>query len=91
MEKEKNYDLRDMFIGFGVLFLYLIASAMPYDFIELFGVNYDNLNLIARQIYLILYEVSLTLIIVYIYKKDFIPNFKDFLKNNIKYFKKYIK
>ena len=33
MEKEKNYDLRDMFIGFGVLFLYLIASAMPYDFI----------------------------------------------------------
>lgn len=91
MEKEKNYDLIDMFIGFGVLFLYLIASAMPYDFIELFGVNYDNLSLIFRQIYLILYEVSLTLIIVYIYRKDFIPNFKDFLKNNIKYFKKYIK
>ena len=91
MEKEKNYDLRDMFIGFGVLFLYLIASAMPYDFIKLFGINYNDLNLIARQIYLILYEVSLTLIIVYIYRKDFIPNFKDFLKNNIKYFKKYIK
>ena len=91
MEKEKNYDLRDMFIGFGVLFLYLIASAIPYDFIELFGVNYDNLNIIAKQIYLIYYEVSLTLIIVYIYRKDFIPNFKDFLKNNIKYFKKYIK
>ena len=91
MEKEKNYDLRDMFVGFGVLFFYLIASAMPYDFIELFGLKYNNLNLIARQIYLILYEVSLTLIIVYIYRKDFIPNFKDFLKNNIKYFKKYIK
>ena len=91
MEKEKNYDLRDMFIGFGVLFLYLIASAMPYDFIKLFGVNYNDLSLIARQIYLILYEASLTLIIVYIYRKDFIPNFKDFLKNNIKYFKKYIK
>ena len=91
MEKEKNYDLRDMFIGFGVLFLYLIASSLPYDFIKLFGVNYNDLSLIARQIYLILYEASLTLIIVYIYKKDFIPNFKDFLKNNIKYFKKYIK
>lgn len=91
MEKEKNYDLRDMFIGFGVLFLYLIASSLPYDFIKLFGVNYNDLSLIARQIYLILYEASLTLIIVYIYRKDFIPNFKDFLKNNIKYFKKYIK
>ena len=91
MEKEKNYDLRDMFIGFGVLFLYLIASSLPYDFIKLFGVNYNDLSIIARQIYLILYEASLTLIIVYIYRKDFIPNFKDFLKNNIKYFKKYIK
>jgi len=91
MEKEKNYDLRDMFIGFGVLFLYLIASSLPYDFIKLFGVNYNDLSLIARQIYLIFYEASLTLIIVYIYRKDFIPNFKDFLKNNIKYFKKYIK
>ena len=82
MEKEKNYDLRDMFIGFGVLFLYLIASSLPYDFIKLFGVNYNDLSIIARQIYLILYEASLTLIIVYIYRKDFIPNFKDFLKNS---------
>ncbi len=91
MEKDKNYDLRDMFIGFGVLFLYLIVSSLPYDFIKLFGVNYNDLSIIARQIYLTLYEASLTLIIVYIYRKDFIPNFKDFLKNNIKYFKKYIK
>jgi len=91
MENEKNYELKDMFLGFGVLFLYLIASAMPYDFIKLFGINYNNLSLIAKQIYLILYEVVLTLIIVYIYRKDFIPNFKDFIKNNIKYFKKYIK
>ena len=42
-------------------------------------------------LYLIIYEVSLTILIIYIYKKDIIPNFKDFIKNNIKYFKKYIK
>ena len=91
MEKEKNYKLRDMFIGIGVLFLYLIASALPYDFISLFGINYDDLSLITRQIYLIFYEFILTFIIIYIYRKDFIPNFKDFIKNNVKYFKKYIK
>lgn len=91
MIKEKKYELRNMLIGFGVIFLYLIASALPYDFLSFFGINYNNLNLITKQIYLILYEAGLTLIIVYIFRKDFIPNFKDFIKNTIKYFKKYIK
>ena len=91
MEKKKNIELRNMLIGFGVIFLYLIASAMPYDVLGWFGINYNNLNLILRQIYLISYEVLLTLLIIYIYKKDFIPNFKDFIKNIITYIKKYIK
>lgn len=91
MEKEKNFELRNLFTGVGVIFLYLIASALPYDFIGLFGINYNDLNSVTRQIYLISYEVGLTLIIVYIYRHNFIPNLKDFIKNSIKYFKKYIK
>lgn len=91
MEKKKNKNLRNMFIGFGVIMLYLIASALPYDFIRLFGINYNDLNFIVKQIYLILYEAGLTLIIVYIYRKDFIPNFKDFKKNVSMYLKKYFK
>lgn len=91
MEKEKNFELRNMLTGFGVLFLYLIASALPYDFINLFGINYNDLNLIFKQIYLVLYEGILTLIIIYIYRKYFIPNFKDFKKNISSYLKKYIK
>jgi len=91
MEKEKNFELRNLFKGIGVLFLYFIISAFTYEFIELFGINYDSLNNIIKQIYLILYEITLTLIIVYIYRKDFIPNLKEFLKNIKKYLKKYIK
>ena len=87
MEKEKNYEFKDMIIGFGVLFLYLIGSSYSYDFIKLFGINYNDLNFVTKQIYLILYEV----IIIYIYRKNFIPDFKDFIKNNVTYFKKYIK
>jgi membrane protease YdiL (CAAX protease family) len=47
--------------------------------------------MLLKSLYLIFYQISLTLIIVYIYRKDIIPNFKEFIKNNISYFKKYIK
>ena len=91
MEKERNKDLKCSLIGLGVILLYLIASSFPYEFLEMFGVNYNNLSIIFKTIYLITYEIFLTLIIIYIYRKDIIPNFKDFIKNNIIYFKKYIK
>lgn len=91
MEKQKNVFLSNAIIGAGVIMLYLIATAFPYDILNLLGINHNNLNLTIKSIYLIIYEISLTLIIIYIYKKDIIPNFKDFIKNNISYFKKYIK
>lgn len=91
MIKKKNIELWEMWKGFGVLFLYLIGSILSYDFISLFGINYNDLSLILKQIYLVLYEIILLLIIIYIYRKDFIPNFKDFKKNISKYFKDYFK
>ena len=91
MEKEKNLNLRNALIGTGVIFLYLIASSFPTELLKIIGINFNNLNIFFKSLYLIIYEISLTLIIVYIYRKDIIPNFKDFIKNNILYFKKYIK
>ncbi len=91
MIKEKNQELWSTLIGLGVILLYLIASLFPYEFISLFGINYNNLNILLKSIYLIIYEITLTLIIIYIYRKDIIPDFKNFIKNNITYFKKYIK
>lgn len=91
MVKEKNYEFKDMLKGFGILFLYLIASSLPYEFIGLFGINYNNLNIILKQIYLISYETILTLIIIYIYRSNFIPNVKDFFKNFKSYMNKYFK
>ena len=91
MKKEKYIEFKNMIIGFGILLFYIIMSNIPYEILWYFGINYNNLNLTLKQLYLISYEVILTLIIIYIYRKNFIPNFKDFIKNNIKYFKKYIK
>ncbi len=91
MEKTTNNNLKNALIGIGVILLYLVASSIPYDILRIFKINYNDLNIIFKQIYMILYQLILTLIIIYIYRKDFIPNFKDFVKNNIEYFKKYIK
>lgn len=91
MEKEKNLYFRSAMKGFFVILLYLIASSLPYEFLSIFRINYNNLNILVKSIYLIIYQSILTLVIVYIYKKDVIHNFKDFIKNNITYFKKYIK
>lgn len=91
MEKERNKFFKGKLIGLGVILLYLIATSFPYEFIGMFGINYNNLSILLKTIYLLTYEITLTLIIIYIYRKDIIPNFKDFIKNNIKYFKKYIK
>ena len=91
MEKQINPKLKNALIGIGVIFLYLGLYSMPANLLTMFGINYNNLNSWIKTIYLIIYEISLTLLIIYIYRKDIIPNFKDFVKNNISYFKKYIK
>lgn len=90
MEK-KRINIKSILTGIGVILLYFIGSSIYTNILNLFGVNYSKLSITVKSIYLGFYELILTLIIVYIYKKDFIPNLKDFIKNNTKYFKEYIK
>ncbi len=90
MEK-KRINIKSILTGIGVILLYFISSSIYIDVLNLFGVDYNKLSITVKSIYLGFYELILTLIIVYIYKKDFIPNLKDFIKNNTKYFKEYIK
>lgn len=91
MLKEKKFNLKDKIIGIGVIILYLVMSSIPFQFLALLGINYLKLNLIARVIYLLFYEALLAVIIIYIYRKDFIPDFKDFKKNWLNYLDKYLK
>ena len=91
MEKETNSYLKGMLTGIGVIFLYLIAYSFPIEFINSIGINYYKLSPVMKQLATTLYELGLTLIIIYIYRKDFIPNFKDFFKNIKSYLDKYFK
>ncbi|MDO4963178.1 MAG: type II CAAX endopeptidase family protein [bacterium] len=91
MEKENSKNIKSILIGIGVIILYLIIYSLSIDFLSIFGINYYELSNPIRQLYLTLYDLSFALIIIYIYKKDFIPNFKDFKQNFGKYIEKYIK
>ena len=90
MIKEENYNLKNTLIGFGVIFLYLILSSYVYDFLDLFGINYNNLPIILKKVYVVSYNILLTSIIIYIYKEIFITSFKNFKNNIYSYLKKYI-
>ena len=91
MIKEENMDLKNMFKGLKVLVLYLFMSVLSYILLALFGINLDKLNIIIKQIYLILFESGIIFIITLMYKEEFISNFKDFKKNWFTYLKKYTK
>ena len=88
---EKTNHISEFFKGILAIFLYFFLSSFPQLFIKILGINFYNLNNIFRQIYLILYELFITILILYIYKKDIIPNFKNFKSNIKEYINKYIK
>ena len=90
MFKEENNDLKNLWIGFAVFILYFILSALPYSFIEMFGIKYNSLSTIFKQIYLIIYEISIIALMIFIYRKEWFKDFKNFRNNIFKYFKDYI-
>lgn len=91
MEKEKKFNLKNILTGIGVIFFYLFTSTFVTEILSGLGINYDKLSTPLKSTCLIIYQILMTLVIVYIYKKTIITDFKVFIKNNIKYFKEYIK
>lgn len=91
MENEKNKDLKNALTGTFVIILYSIFTDLLISLLKVFNINYNNFNTISKCVFVALSEIILTLIIILIYKNDFIPNFKDFIKNIKSYFDKYIK
>ncbi len=89
--KEKNKDLKSMLFGFSIIALYLLGSEMFLFIIENIGINYSNLSVNSKIIISSIYEFSITLIILYIYRKDFIPDLKNYIKKFREYFNKYFK
>lgn len=68
-------------------FIYNNLQALP---LVLLGIDYNNLSLTTKVIYLLLYELSYIIILFLVFKKTFIEKFKEFIKNFKPLVKKYM-
>lgn len=85
---EQTYEALKGTIGFFLYFVLSYGTTIP---LILLGVDYTNMSMTAKQIYLILYSLLTVFIFFLLYRKDLIKEAKDF-KNNFKtYFQKYFK
>ncbi len=75
-------------ISFALYFILNYLTLVPF---KLLGIDYANLNIIIRQIYLLVYNLITITIFLFIYKDELKNEFKDFKKNYKKYFNENIK
>ena len=83
MKKEDRLNI--VLRAIGVIMLYFLASYICVYIPLIFRINYYKLNIVIKTIYLIVYDILTALLMIYIYKKDFITNFRDYKKNISKY------
>ena len=87
--------MKDKFksIGAGslVILLYFITMLYPTLPFKLLNVDFTSMPTFLKVTYAISLDIVLLFLIYLVFKKDLIKDFKDFKKNNLNYFKKYLK
>ncbi len=74
-----------------VFFLYFLLSYLAAAPLKLLGIDYVNMNMTLKQIYLIAYHIFIIALFIFLYRKQLKDEFIDFKKNYKKYFKENIK
>ncbi len=87
MIKEK---LKQPILGLCVVISYFIYSYFQTVPLSLLGINYYNLSLFNKIVYLMVTELIYLLILFFIYRKEYIRDFKDYVKNFKNYMPKYM-
>lgn len=87
MIKEK---LKQPILGLCVVISYFIYSYFQTVPLSLLGINYYNLSMFNKIVYLMVTELIYLLILFFIYRKEYIRDFKDYVKNFKNYMPKYM-
>ncbi len=86
----KKENLKQPILGLCVVISYFIYSYFQTVPLSLLGINYYNLSLFDKIIYLMVTELIYLLILFFIYRKEYIKDFKDYIKNFKNYMPKYM-
>lgn len=85
---------RDNILGFKGIFCFLLwfictnYSGVPFQIV---GVDTNDIPTIVKQLYTVIIEVCIIIVIILMFKDQLATMIKDFKKNNLEYFKKYFK
>lgn len=84
-------ELKTCLRGFLAIFIYLFSSILVSVVLGLYGIDLNSVSDYTYEIINLVYEILLTVLIIYIFRKTIIPDFKKFNKNYIdEYFKYWI-
>lgn len=87
-----NTDIKNVFKGSLVIFIYLFASIIISDILlAILNISYNDMSNILKIIYNVLIDLIILVIITYIYRDNFFKHLKDFIKNFKNYIEKYFK
>ena len=86
----KKENLKQPILGLCVVASYFIYSYFQTLPLSLVGINYYNLSMFNKIIYLMTTELIYLLILFYIYRKEYIKDFKKYVKNFKEYMPKYM-
>ena len=86
----KKENLKQPILGLCVVISYFIYSYYQTAPLSLLGINYYNLNMFDKIVYLMVTELIYLLILFFIYRKEYIRDFKDYIKNFKNYMPKYM-
>lgn len=87
MNKSKHKKILKNIIMF---FMFFIWQIIPIIFLNILGINPSNFNIIQKNLYLILSYLSYLIIVILIYYKELMIDFKKYKENFKKIFMKYL-
>lgn len=76
------------FLGIALYFGISLFQTIPF---ELMNINFEDIPLFIKEVYNILCQVIVILLIIFLFKDEIKRSFKELKKNHLKYFSKYFK
>ena len=75
--------IKNISISLGLILLYLLFTNIPVIFMYLLGIDYNKFNQTIKILYMFICNIIVMTIIISIYHKTLIKDFKNFFNKNI--------